>query len=149
MRAILMLLSMASLAGCAQPLTGCTEAGCVSELSVLLGLDGIDGDLTVEVQWSDRTVTCALPVEGDTDPVDGGCDDLSSGVLQAFEGSRRGATLSIGGLVDPGPVTVVVSDAQEELGRVTDTPDYEAFQPNGPDCPPTCRVGELILDLSR
>jgi len=138
-----------ALSGCGGVGLSCTEIGCTSELSVLLGLDGIEGDLTVVVQWSDRTVTCTLPVEGDTDPQDGGCDDVSSGLLQAFDGGRRGATLSIGGLVDPGPVTVLVADAQGEVGRDTQTPTYETFQPNGPGCPPTCRVGEMTVDLSR
>jgi len=47
----------------------------------------------------------------------------------------------------PETVTVEV-EWGNELYRQTFTPEYEGFQPNGPNCPPTCRTALIEIDLS-
>ena len=46
----------------------------------------------------------------------------------------------------PETVRVTVSSGEQSWTTLA-TPEYEEFQPNGPQCPPTCRVGHVLLQV--
>jgi hypothetical protein len=47
----------------------------------------------------------------------------------------------------PETITVVLEWDGEEF-RQTYTPQYQRFQPNGPNCPPVCKISNVVIDLS-
>lgn len=147
--AVGLVLGMALAACGGPPVAGCTEIGCINELAIEVGLDGVTDGITVVASLDGRTITCTVPGVDDSDGVLGGCDDPSTALEHAVDGETRLATLRIGGLIEGGPVTVVVSDGSGDLARVTETPEYETSQPNGPGCPPVCRVGTLAVQAGR
>jgi len=51
------------------------------------------------------------------------------------------------GGITPETVTVEIKWDTEEY-RQTFTPEYESFQPNGPDCPPVCNIALLEIILT-
>lgn len=48
----------------------------------------------------------------------------------------------------PAQVTVRVTGAEEEIAGQF-APEYETLQPNGPDCPPTCRTATVAVDVEQ
>ena len=44
----------------------------------------------------------------------------------------------------PDEVTIRVADGDNQVS-VTTKPAYESLQPNGPDCPPTCRQATVVI----
>lgn len=51
------------------------------------------------------------------------------------------------GGITPEKVTVEIKWGNEEF-RQTFSPEYESFQPNGPNCPPDCEIATIDIDLS-
>jgi len=51
------------------------------------------------------------------------------------------------GGITPETVTVEIKWDTEEYRQIF-TPEYESFQPNGPDCPPVCNIALLEIDLT-
>jgi hypothetical protein len=58
----------------------------------------------------------------------------------------RSCGIRAGGIT-PEKVTVEIKWDNEEF-RQTFSPDYEIFQPNGPNCPPDCEIATIDIDLS-
>lgn len=111
-------------AACAQAAEGpqrvCTLAGCENGVSVLLG-SAYATPVTVEIG----------PVDG---PMQRGtCDDTIECTTGLFFPDLSAPELR-----------VRVMSATDTITR-TVRPDYRIVQPNGPDCPPTCRQAQVRL----
>jgi len=102
----------------------CTQAGCADGITIQLSEDRPDS-LSLTLYLNDETaafdsITCT--------------NQDSSCVLRA-------------GGITPETVTVEIRWNNEEY-RQSITPEYESFQPNGPDCPPVCSVAVLEIDVT-
>jgi hypothetical protein len=120
-----LLLGLLTLLACTNgdpTLIACTEIGCDSGIRVRFDqAPPPETIVTMTVTGSaPRVVRCGI---------DAPCDD---GVW--FSG------------LTPDRVVVTVSTPEGEWEQEM-RPDYEEFQPNGPDCPPTCIVAELMAEL--
>jgi len=115
----------------------CTLIGCSDHVRVVLQpAVGTTYDVDLVVDGVEGSFTCTALGTGGWRPT-----DVSRAALS---GGCTGDGFEI--LGTPESVEAVVS-AQDGswLGSLTDTPNYETIQPNGPDCPPTCRVAELMV----
>lgn len=105
----------------------CTEAGCMDDLTIWF-VDGDGEDLpgfSGELVFDDREISFQCPGDGN----DYEC--VGSGI-QLIEA--------------PDEIEVTVTSEDFET-TTTVTPDYEEFHPNGPDCPPTCHIGEETVTV--
>ncbi len=100
----------------------CTEIGCSDGLAVVVhGSSGVQYDVEASATGGEtRTGSCAI--------------DASGSCLVFFYGFL------------PDEVTVAVTGGGRQMS-VTLQPAYEDVQPNGPDCPPTCRQATVTIDL--
>lgn len=115
----------------AQPTArACTEIGCSNELRII-----IDGPLP-------PTYTIELAAPG-IETITLTCAKGQSSEASIHECRPDGAIFR-----DLAPDDVTVTFTWQG-GIVSDTlhPSYAAVQPNGPDCPPTCRQGTATLDV--
>jgi len=112
----------------------------------------------------------ALPLLSACDPITGqvctlvGCDDQlvvnvegafdsSFTVRMSFPGSApveaacsEGSCMVVSGGAAPSEVTIeVLDDSGAVVYTATASPEYQVFEPNGPDCPPSCLQAELTL----
>ncbi len=108
----------------------CTEIGCTNELKIV-----IDGALPA-------TYTIELAAPG-LETVSLTCVNGQSSEASIHECRPDGAVFR--GLT-PDEVTVTFTS---DAAIVSDNlrPTYTTIQPNGPDCPPTCRQGTAKLSL--
>lgn len=121
------------LAACNPPaptVQACTEIGCSDEVAVI-----VSGALPA-------AYTIDLAAAG-LETISLTCTNGQSSEASIHECRPDGAVFR--GLA-PDEVTVTLT---WEGGIVSDTvqPTYATTQPNGPDCPPTCRQGSLTLTL--
>jgi hypothetical protein len=101
---------------------GCTEIGCFDGLRVV-----VQGVADVEYE------VVASELDGATQT--GACQAVSDGTCSVFFFQYY-----------PSEVTLHVTGADQSLS-ITLQPAYEESQPNGPDCPPTCRLSTVEVDL--
>ena len=101
---------------------GCTEIGCFDGLRVV-----VQGDPDVEYE-----VVASEP-GGVTRT--GDCQAVSDSSCSVYFPGYQ-----------PGEVTLVVTGPDQVLS-LTVQPAYQESQPNGPDCPPTCRSSTIEVDL--
>lgn len=108
-------------AGCGILTHDCTLIGCSSGLTVdLQGASEEPFMLTVESKGGEKkSVECASP---------GSC-------FAFFEEFT------------PAEVTVTFESEATRVER-TFTPEYSRWRPNGPDCPPECRIATVVLSVS-
>lgn len=127
---ILLLLLFAACTPAQPTVRACTEIGCSDELRIV-----VDGALP-------PTYTIDLAAPG-LEPVSLTCTNGQSSEASIHECRPDGAVFR--GLA-PDEVTVTLT---WEGGIVSDTlhPTYAEAQPNGPDCPPTCRQGTATLTM--
>ena len=139
------LLPLLAPSGCDGPAgLGCTEIGCFDSYTVaVLAADRFaDGAYTLDVTARGQTKRCEFTIEG------GRIGAESCNAVYAVGASY------------PAPEAVAVSfpPITREVGlRVTrdgvtladlvTTPVFETVQPNGPDCPPTCRVARTEIEV--
>lgn len=131
-----------ALAGCSlfgtqqAPLRECTLMGCVDSLAIELVGQAPD-EFTVEVipdgggAWE---VRCAGGEAQVRQP-----DDGSLGVV-----CRPGSVVFFE--VAPEEAAVRITWSGGETAQTT-RPVYESVRPNGPDCPPECRVGHVSIEM--
>lgn len=100
----------------------CTEIGCSDGLAVVVhGQSGAQYDVEASATGGEtRTGSCVIDVSGS-------CSVFFYGFL-------------------PDEVTVAVTGAGQQMFS-TLQPAYEDVQPNGPDCPPTCRQATIAIDF--
>ena len=117
--------------GLARPVQGCTMIGCFETLAI--EFEGFQPETySVEVSSpSMETVRFECPTPGASN---------ASGFTMC---TPNGVNLSE---VSPDDITVKVS---WEGGSKTETfhVSYETYQPNGPQCEPTCRSGKVTMTL--
>lgn len=102
----------------------CTQIGCDDGVTVQLSEERPDSlSLTIYIDDNSGAFDSVICT-----------DQVSSCIIRA-------------GGVTPEKVTVEIKWANEEF-RQTFSPEYERFQPNGPDCPPVCEVAAIEIDLS-
>jgi hypothetical protein len=102
----------------------CTEIGCDDGVTVQLSEERPDSlSLTIFLDEHSEAFDSVICTE-----------QVSSCVIRA-------------GGITPEKVTVEVKWSNEEF-RQTFYPEYESFQPNGPNCPPECRMATIDIDLS-
>jgi len=124
---LLLALATLALAGCATPERMCTLIGCV---------DGLTVDFT-GVQPASYTLEARAAGHA---PVTIDCSSDQATIQCRPDGTF---------LADftPEEVTLHVTWDGGEVER-TVRPVYTESRPNGPDCPPVCRFGEVTIDLS-
>lgn len=130
---------LALVLGCGEPLLVCTEIGCQSELVLVVqgpaDISEVSGQVIVGSQVF--TVDC----DGDSSPA------------VTCEGDRLILLLDDG--VGGGEVQwSLSSDGRDSggggggyAGDGTVTPDWTVEQPNGEECPPTCYIAEVSVEL--
>jgi hypothetical protein len=138
MRAFTLLVAL--FAGCADVGQFCTQIGCLDGYNLDFQHDWTEGTYTITVTLDADTVTCTgtIPINEASD----GCDD--DRVQLGLSGSQLPvADQALSGLVilatDVTTVDVTVSDGLMTIGTQAFTPAWQTSQPNGVDCPPTCR----------
>lgn len=102
----------------------CTEIGCDDGFSVQL-LEERPDSLSLTIYLNDDTEAFDTII----------CTNHESSCV-----------LRAGGMT-PKTVTVEIEWDSEEF-RQTFTPEYESYQPNGPDCPPVCEIATIKINLS-
>jgi len=143
----------------------CTDAGCSDALTIhLKALDWVSGAYVVSITESERTFECAFEkgTTGAGGQAGGQSQDESWGVAQRCEqtagdpaelwgapemwgNETEGVFIVIRRAAERVPVSVRRDAAlllEAEL-----TPSYVKFQPNGPECAPTCHQGSETLTL--
>lgn len=134
------ILWVALFAGCADVGQSCTEIGCPDGYNLEFQHDWAEGSYIITVMLDADTVTCTgtIPIDEASD----GCDDdrvqlgLSGSALPVAEQALSGLVILA---TDVTTVDVEVSDGLMTIGTKAFTPDWQTSQPNGADCPPTCR----------
>lgn len=127
----------------------CTKIGCSDGLSVGLDLPLKTGKYLVEVEAGDKKGKCEIVVPF---PACGTPATRCEGTLPLFAAEN-----GCGGPVDKmtfspirigeAPESVMVNvkhNGVTVLGGLF-KPEYKTTQPNGPDCPPTCKQAEHVL----
>lgn len=147
---------LASVAAFGSLLSGClacTEIGCVDQLLVVITPS--EGERfaartrwVIETATATRAFSCVVQTdEGGASQIEGGCElpGAFGDPTQLSFFVPLDATVTAAG-------TVSVR-AQASGGTVVDAMDVpfavESFQPNGPQCPPTCQRAELALVANR
>jgi hypothetical protein len=115
-----------TLIGCSDGLTVELQPNIPSTYDVQLVLDGAEGAFTCtqreEGGWQVTNQSGETPVQGCT---------------------GRGIEI-----VDATPASVQIAVAAQDLdwtGSINAEPEYEALQPNGPECDPTCQRASLTI----
>ncbi|MEO0604815.1 MAG: hypothetical protein AAF211_25510 [Myxococcota bacterium] len=138
-----------SLWGCALGGRLCTEIGCTDSVTIEVrapsgGFGPGDYEVSAEGE-AGQQYTCRFTLGNDPEPAEVACDE--SATLWTTTLGSPAPTVNLSGppLGDESRIVVVV-DTQivyDEMRSLT----YETFEPNGPDCPPTCTFTELVVDL--
>lgn len=119
LRCIAILIAVHWLSGC-----GCTDVGCGSGLSVETGLDAhriVVSDGGKDVRTCTKDEACW-----------GTSDDDEQTALFYFA---------------PKQLSVRIEDASGNvLAESTEQPQYDRYEPNGDDCPPTCKSATVMVD---
>ena len=133
------------------------QPGCSSEVCTLIGC-GSAFEITfrpADGRWTPGTYTITVTADGTTGtcvvtlPL-APCETSSSSCsgIRDWSAIESGCALppnqhAISGIVfgrtTPATIDVVVSQDGRQLAEGTFTPSYRTSQPNGPDCPDTCR----------
>jgi hypothetical protein len=119
----LLLLAATGLAGCnilGGP-TFCTQIGCEDGLTVTL-IGAPTGPFQLSAEVSGEIV----------------------GTVECPAGSSCGSMVIPG--VSSDDVTLILTQG-EDVRRFDVRPTYTTIQPNGPSCPPVCRVGSVTIQL--
>lgn len=108
-----------TLIGCSDSVTVIIDGELPTEYSLVLAAPGLN---TVTVRCPSGEVEGAFPV---------GPDACQAGTFtfMDYAPDQLELTLRYGG-----------TERSESF-----TPTYETLRPNGPDCPPACRVGQIVL----
>lgn len=126
------------IAACDTAGRACTEIGCAG--SLVLQVAGVEGTTglagMVTVAGRDFIVDCG----GTSDP-EVSCEANAISILLPEVGGGE----VVWSLAASGPDTGQGGGGY--AGNGTFTPDWSESQPNGPDCPPTCWVGEGTVEL--
>ena len=114
------------------PLHMCTLIGCRDSLELTFSHEppGQYNVLLTTSTGETRNVSCN---NSEISSVDATVAMCRSGVVTVYD-------------FTPADVTIVVS-WQGGRYSTNGAPTYTSFQPNGPDCPPTCRSGKLTIEL--
>ena len=132
-------------------------AGCTPATEMLpackLDLGGCNDELTVQFTGMDLGGTFDLRLEGTNgETVSFRCADVRYVSGSYNDGAALDriltcrANAAVIGDFAPDKVTVTATwdgGARTEIFR----PDYAILRPNGPECPPECRVGTVVLNL--
>ena len=137
--AIVLLLLFAFLASPYSPTHLCTLMACFDSLELSLKVEPPQ-EYTVKViatpSGETRSVTCEPGKYKASYPY-----SMSTGAT-----CNDGKVTFLG--FDPGVVNIEII-WQEDKFSFVGQPIYESFRPNGRHCPPECRRGKLMLDLSQ
>ncbi|HMV69486.1 MAG TPA: hypothetical protein PKA64_21770 [Myxococcota bacterium] len=123
----------------------CTEIGCADGLVIELDHTWTEGDYTFEVSLDGQVITCTASIpfgEGDGCADDRALLSLSGTMLPVDQQTIPSITVTDGDVTTVG-VRVLMGDT--ELTNATLTPAWSTSQPNGPDCPPTCRTADETI----
>lgn len=133
----------------------CTEVGCLNGLvvDVSAGRSGFGkGRYEIDVVADGKKAKCelAIPlVACDKGPSAKCTGDVKLSIGEAgcaLDPKEQGiSTIAIEG--SPAAVEITVKRAGKKIGAAKLTPAYKTLQPNGPDCPPTCKSGKETLSI--
>ena len=122
----------------------CTEIGCSDGYTVAVLADGrfADGLYTLDVTAGGETERCQFEIAAGRIGAET-CNAVyavgaSYPAPEAVAVSRPPVATEVG---------IVVARDGAVLRDLTTTPAYGTVQPNGPDCPPTCRVARTEVHL--
>jgi len=116
--------------------SGCEESG-IDDGQVVCTHVGCDDGVTVQLsEERPDSLSLTIHVDDNTEAFDSVIctDQVNSCFIRA-------------GGITPEKVTVEIKWGNEEF-RQTFSPEYESFQPNGPNCPPDCEIATIDIDLS-
>ena len=121
----------------------CTEIGCSDSITISIESAGdsfVEGEYSIQISGDGAMLhDCQIRMSNDTDECAGEQPCAAETDCDAIYSSSRW-TFNIGGSPDKMTVDVYL-DASSVLNAEIE-PEYALFQPNGPDCEPTCRVAE-------
>lgn len=118
--------------------TSCTEEGCHDGVEVWFAspLDA-SSEFSVSVQMDSEQILCDYAKSKALDS----CSE--KGVWIQTSGGQLDGFLLKG--LHPQQVTFAFSETGKVLVSATVNPTYVTQQPNGPDCPPTCKNAKIDL----
>lgn len=128
----------------------CTQIGCRDQFVIHTpNVKLAAGTYSITVDADGKTSTCPLVVDAKGAKTDGCQGD--AGVMLALPGSVpvAGAEGGFSLVFDKAPasIKVGVSIGKKKIADQGFTPVYRTFQPNGPDCKPTCKQGQETFTL--
>jgi hypothetical protein len=115
----------------------CTLIGCVDALTISL-IGNVPDGFTIEVVADDGTTLRARCTDDDE------ARDPESGVVLPDVLCRKGSIVFF--RFAPEEVNIRFAWQGGEAAE-TAHPVYDAVRPNGPDCPPECRVGHVEFEI--
>ena len=138
------MVGLVGLAGCGGSLS-CTEIGCSDGLAIhLTAEDFVDGVYVVQVIQPTSSELCTFTVG----TCDGGLDcivDEDCGGLYDLGAGSDEITLMYPVL--EGTLTIQIDADGTRVHDQSYDVQYVDTQPNGPDCPPTCRTAAIDITL--
>jgi hypothetical protein len=114
----------------------CTLAGCAGGISVeLLDLPPSSSyQIAIVLPTETRTLTCKMGTSDGVSPFENGC-------------TKSGAFFTLRDGYEPEEITVKVVVNGNQVSQSFNL-EYEKFQPNGEDCPPTCYYAKIKMSLA-
>ena len=129
--------------GCGQD---CGQAGCTDGVRVgLMPEIEVTYDVTLVLDGEAEAFTCVRDYDDPREVWTPQPPPLSYDIICDGKGFTRelGAN-GIGPVPESVEITVSAEDGSWN-GSLNASPTYQAVQPNGPDCPPTCRFARLTM----
>jgi hypothetical protein len=136
-RPSLFVCALAVTAGCFGCGHECTEIGCFDGLEFVLSPAlALEGEVEIVVDGDDVEKSCKVSPGGSTEP----CHD--AGISPELASGGVLSNIKVFG-AHPAAVTLEIRMGDTVVRQAAAVPAYETVQPNGPDCPSTCRSATI------
>lgn len=121
--------------------TACTEIGCDDGITLTVtsasGLTAGVYSISIAISGQGESASCTVTVNSAAQVTDTTCD-LVDNTASSFTVVLHTA---------PETLTLTLDRDGTELGKQDFMPAYKAFQPNGPDCEPTCFQADASMQI--
>jgi hypothetical protein len=136
-RPSLFVCALAVTAACSGSPQDCTEIGCFDGLEFVLSPAlALQGEVEIVVDGGDVKKSCKVSPGGSTEP----CQNAGISLELASGGEL--SNVKVFG-AHPAAVTLEIRMGDAVIRQAAAVPAYETVQPNGPDCPSTCRFATI------
>ena len=141
-RAVLLLILLPLGTTSCGALGSCTEAGCITGLTLEFASPLQDGDHVLEISTPEGETVCTKTVQWlgtGSYMADGSCEGDLDVISTATALTVRGT---------PAEATVRLASGGEHVGTAwVSAVDYETHYPNGSSCPPVCEIASQEIEF--